>query len=78
MLFLVCFCINLVSWIIIWWYSVDFNAILLFQIREYEWYCANSKSIKFNALVTSYEILLKGKVWEMTYSVAQVDHYYFS
>ena len=40
----------------------DFNVILLFQIREYEWYRANSKSIKFNALLTTYEILLKDKV----------------
>lgn len=32
------------------------------QIREYEWYRANSKSLKFNALLTTYEILLKDRV----------------
>lgn len=31
------------------------------KIREYEWYRANSKSLKFNALLTTYEILLKDR-----------------
>lgn len=36
----------------------------MFQIREFEWYRSNSKSLKFNAILTTYEILLKDKVCE--------------
>lgn len=31
-------------------------------IREYEWIHSQSKRLKFNALITTYEILLKDKV----------------
>uniref|UniRef100_A0A4W5MY76 Chromodomain helicase DNA binding protein 2 n=1 Tax=Hucho hucho TaxID=62062 RepID=A0A4W5MY76_9TELE len=31
------------------------------QIRDYEWVCHQTKRIKFNALITTYEILLKDK-----------------
>uniref|UniRef100_A0A8C7RTC8 Chromodomain helicase DNA binding protein 2 n=1 Tax=Oncorhynchus mykiss TaxID=8022 RepID=A0A8C7RTC8_ONCMY len=32
------------------------------SIRDYEWVCHQTKRIKFNALITTYEILLKDKV----------------
>lgn len=35
---------------------------LLSQIRDYEWVHPQTKRIKFNALLTTYEILLKDKV----------------
>lgn len=41
---------------------VEVNFCLLSQIREYEWIHSQSKRLKFNALITTYEILLKDKV----------------
>lgn len=41
---------------------VEVNVCLLSQIREYEWIHSQSKRLKFNALITTYEILLKDKV----------------
>lgn len=41
---------------------VEVNICLLPQIREYEWIHSQSKRLKFNALITTYEILLKDKV----------------
>jgi len=32
------------------------------QIREYEWCHAGNKRLKFNVIVTTYEIVLKDKV----------------
>ena len=32
------------------------------QIREYEWSHQSTKRLKFNSLITTYEILLKDKV----------------
>ena len=32
------------------------------RIREFEWYLKKTKKIKFNALITTYEILLRDKV----------------
>ena len=36
--------------------------IFFFQIREHEWCHKGNKKIKFNVLITTYEILLKDKV----------------
>lgn len=41
---------------------VEVNFCLPSQIREYEWIHSQSKRLKFNALITTYEILLKDKV----------------
>lgn len=41
---------------------VEVNICFLSQIREYEWIHSQSKRLKFNALITTYEILLKDKV----------------
>lgn len=41
---------------------VEVHICLLSQIREYEWIHSQSKRLKFNALITTYEILLKDKV----------------
>lgn len=41
---------------------IEVNFCLLSQIREYEWIHSQSKRLKFNALITTYEILLKDKV----------------
>ena len=50
--------------VVCWLFTVkwEFSDVLSLQIREYEWYRANSKSLKFNALLTTYEILLKDRV----------------
>ena len=50
--------------VVYWLLTVEweFSDFLSLQIREYEWYRANSKSLKFNALLTTYEILLKDRV----------------
>lgn len=36
--------------------------LLTLQIREHEWCHSGNKRLKFNVLVTTYEILLKDKV----------------
>lgn len=41
---------------------LDGNICRFSQIREYEWIHSQSKRLKFNALITTYEILLKDKV----------------
>jgi len=35
---------------------------MLCQIRDYEWCQPGSKQLKFNVIVTTYEIVLKDKV----------------
>lgn len=49
--------------------------LVYFQIREYEWCFANSKRLKFNAILTTYEILLKDKavLGSLSWAVLMVD-----
>lgn len=42
------------------------------QIREYEWCHQSTKRLKFNALITTYEILLKDKVKSALFSCLSV------
>ena len=41
------------------WWNVKMFAPIRTKIRECEWYRASDKRLKFNALVTTYEIVLK-------------------
>lgn len=41
-------------------YHID--GVFCFQIRDFEWSQPSTKRLKFNALITTYEILLKDKV----------------
>ena len=38
--------------------------VIFFQTREYEWYHPGNKGLKFNVLITTYEILRRDKVSE--------------
>lgn len=38
------------------------RSVSSFQIRQYEWYVVGTKKLKFNCVLTTYEILLKDKV----------------
>ena len=38
--------------------------IYIFQIREHEWCHPGNKRLKFNVVITTYEILLKDKVYK--------------
>lgn len=40
------------------------------QIRQYEWSFASSKRLKFNAILTTYEILLKDRQFLRSFSWA--------
>lgn len=42
----------------------------LFQIRQFEWSFASSKRLKFNAILTTYEILLKDRQFLRSFSWA--------
>lgn len=48
--------------------------LTVFQIREYEW-CYSSKRLKFNAILTTYEIVLKDKAFlgALNWAVLLVD-----
>lgn len=54
-----------------------FVLICLFvtQIQEYEWYFKGSRKLKFNAILTTYEIVLKDKIWlsEVSWAALMVD-----
>lgn len=40
-----------------------FHVIGIFQIRTYEWYFPKTKYLKFNTILTTYEIILKDKIF---------------
>ena len=47
----------------------------LFQIRQYEWCYDSSKRLKFNAILTTYEIVLKDKalLGSLSWAALMVD-----
>ena len=50
-------------------------ARFLFQIREYEWFFRSNRKIKFNVVLTTYEIVLKDKdeLGNLKWAVLMVD-----
>jgi len=42
--------------------AMEGTFVYLCQIRDYEWCQPGSKQLKFNVIVTTYEIVLKDKV----------------
>lgn len=51
------------------------NFIFFLQIRETEWYFESSKRLKFNAILTTYEIVLKDSLLlnSLSWAVLMVD-----
>lgn len=64
--------INL-KWFFFKYYFTRF--IFIFQIRQQEWSYESSKRLKFNAILTTYEIVLKDKVFlgGLSWAVLLVD-----